>query len=131
LGDIYTTPPIADTDVNVSLQVNDLSDFTVTLTYRINDGAWNDIIMVDTGDGYNATIPGQPIGTEVDYYIEAVDAFWQASRTVQIGYTIADDTQPPPPPNMLPVLVAVGVIIAVVAVIVIYMFVLKPKQSSG
>ncbi len=128
LGDIYTTPHVANTDVNVSLQVYDLSSFTVSLYYRIDDGNWNETAMIETNGMFNATIPGQVEGTQVDYYIQAADAFEQISQSVQIGYTIPDDHVPPP--NPLPLILGAGAVIGVLAVIIVYMYFIKPKQSA-
>ena len=129
LGDIYTTPLVADTDVNVSLTVHDLSSFTVSLFYQVNSGAWNEVAMTNTGSGFNATIPGQSEGTEVDFYIRAVDAFGQTSQSTTIGYTVPEDTTPPPA-DMLPVIIAVVAVAAVIGVIVLYIYVIKPKQGA-
>jgi hypothetical protein len=129
LGDIYTTPMIADTDVNVSLTVQDLSSFTVSLFYQIDSGTWNEVVMIDTGSRFNATIPGQAEGTNVDFYIRAVDSFGQTSQSSTIGYTIPEDTTPPPQ-DLLPVIIAVIAVVAVVGFIIFYIYVLKPKQGS-
>jgi hypothetical protein len=130
LGDIYTTPMIADTDVNVSLTVQDLSSFTVSLFYQIDGGTWNEVAMIDTGTEFNATIPGQTVGTDVDFYIRAVDSFGQTSQSSTIGYTIPDDATTPPPLDMLPVIIAVVAVVAVIGFIVLYIYVIKPKQGT-
>lgn len=127
-SDIYFTPTMVDVDVNVSTQVFDLSLETVTLYYRIDEGTWIEMAMVQTDGWFNATIPGQTYDTEVDFYIEATDAFEQTSQTVQIGYTIPGEHQPPPL-NLVPLVVTV-VGIAIVGLIVIYFLVVKPKQVS-
>jgi hypothetical protein len=128
ISGISLTTPIADVGVNVSAQVFDLSSFTVTMYYRIDGGAWTDVAMVDTGAGFNGTIPGQIQGTEVDFYIEAEDEFGQISQSSQTGYLVPEDHEPPPL-NLIPLLAAVTGI-AVVVVIVVYIFFIRPKQSG-
>ena len=127
IQEILYTPILPNVDVNVSAIVDDLSSFTVTLYYKIEDGAWNDVTMADTGDRFNATIPGQIDGTHVTFYIEAVDAFGQISQSVEIGYLV---TISPAPSNILPLIAGAAVIIVVIGVIIIYYFMIRSKQSS-
>ena len=49
---------------------------TVTIVYQINGGGFvNQASMsLTVGDTYEGTIPGQVLGTDVDYYVEAEDA---------------------------------------------------------
>ena len=47
----------------------------VKLRYRINGaGSWTDVAATATGVNYSATIPGQPVGTTVEYYFVMFDA---------------------------------------------------------
>ncbi len=47
---------------------------SVKVQYRINGGAYSPITMSHVeGDTYAGLIPAQPIGTQIDYYIEARD----------------------------------------------------------
>lgn len=46
----------------------------VTLHYSVSGGAWNSVAMTSVGgDTYSADMPGQPLGSIINYYIEAVD----------------------------------------------------------
>jgi hypothetical protein len=129
ISGISFTPTIANTKVNVSAQVYDPSLATVKLVYQIDGGAWMDISMVDTGNGYNGTIPSQVAGTSVLFYVEATDAFEQTSQSTSIGYEVTEEYQPPPP-DLLTLLIAVGVGGAAVVVILVYILYIKPKQSG-
>ncbi len=45
----------------------------VALIYRLDEGPWNTVIMTDgVGDLFSAEIPGQPVDTGIEYYLEAV-----------------------------------------------------------
>ncbi len=47
---------------------------TATLYYRANNGPWLPAAMSLVGGGlYEASMPGQPVGTRIDYYVHAVD----------------------------------------------------------
>lgn len=129
ISEIFFTPTRANVDVNVSAKVYDLSPIFVTLFYQIDGGTWTDIDMIYTGIGFNATIPDQIVGTEVSFYIEAVDSFGQTSQSVNIGYTVTD-IEVPPPMDLLPLIIVIGVIAVVGVVIIVYVLFIKPKQSA-
>ena len=86
--------------------------------------------MVDTGAGFNATIPGQTWETQVDFYIEATDEFGQISESTELTYLIPSEPDPTQPPDYLPLIVGVGVVVVVVGVVVVYYFVIRPKQTA-
>ncbi len=46
---------------------------SATLFFRINDGSWIGGPMTLSGGVYRASIPGQALGTRIDYYVQAVD----------------------------------------------------------
>jgi hypothetical protein len=130
ISGIQTTAQIANRDVNVTAVVEDLSSFIVSLYYKIEDGSWNDVTMVYTGSGFNATIPGQVSDTHVTFYVEAVDEFGQISRSSEITYLIPTDPDPlPTTVDYTPLIVGGIIVAAVVGVIVVYYFVIRPKQS--
>ena len=128
ISNILFTPPLPDTDVNITAQVYDPSLESVILQYRIDGGTWNEVDMINTGNGFNATIPGQTYGIEVELYIEAEDAFGQVSQSSQTGYLVPEDHEPPPL-NLIPLLATVTGI-AVVVVIIVYIFFIRPKQGG-
>jgi hypothetical protein len=67
---------------------------SVTLAYRINNGAWTNVAMTG-GPLYTANIPGpRPIGTMIDYQITAVDASpgGNTAQTAVITFTILAPT---------------------------------------
>ena len=66
------TNQLAGAPINVSASLS-LSNTTyfhdLTVYYRINDtGAWNPIVLTNTGFNFNGNIPAQPRGTIVAYY---------------------------------------------------------------
>jgi len=126
---IQLTSQIANQDVNVSATVNDLSAFTVRLYYQIGSGSWTDVPMVDTGGGFNATIPGQTWGTQVNFYLEATDEFGQTSESTHLSYLIPTEPVTTPLPDYLPLIVGVGVVVIVIGVVIVYYFIIRPKQG--
>ncbi|MBS1262595.1 MAG: hypothetical protein MAG453_01951 [Calditrichaeota bacterium] len=53
---------------------------SVTLHYRVDEGEWNDVEMEHQGGiEYEGEIEGQPEGSFVEYYVEAVDDLEQSS----------------------------------------------------
>jgi hypothetical protein len=48
---------------------------TASIRYIVNNqGGFNRVPMSGTGDTFSGAIPGQPLNTEIRYYVEAVDA---------------------------------------------------------
>lgn len=129
ISGIQTTAQVANRDVNVTAVVEDLSSFTVSLYYKIEDGAWNDVAMIYSGSGYNATIPGQVSGTHVTFYIEAVDEFGQISESSEITYLIPSNPEPTPG-DYTPLIIGGVIVVVVIGVIVVYYFIIRPKQSA-
>jgi hypothetical protein len=60
---------------------------SVLLRYRINDDpSWNEVLMTNIGgNDYEGSIPGQPIGTVVGYYLGVLDIFSQVSAVVPVA----------------------------------------------
>ncbi|MBK9758862.1 MAG: T9SS type A sorting domain-containing protein [Flavobacteriales bacterium] len=64
----------------------------VQLNYRANTGAWQQVLMTAVGgDNYEATIPGQPTGTVISYYIGLLDINGVLSGVTPSG---ADQEEP-------------------------------------
>lgn len=84
--------------VSVSVKATDLNGIrSVTLFYKINDGAFTSTDMVVLGgapDVYSALIPAQASGTSVYYYVEATNTSEQTVRipegapSITASYTI-------------------------------------------
>jgi|688.fasta_scaffold03673_27 Zn-dependent metalloprotease len=67
----------------------------VQLNYRINAGGWNTAVMTNTGGNtYEATIPGQPEGTVIAYYLGMLDINQQVSAVQPIGAAEPDPNVP-------------------------------------
>ena len=93
----YQNPPGQSVDPNVTLNVTQGSAMVnVNVSVNITDAAsgvkqgilsyntgsgWVNLTMSPTGNLYTATIPGQPNGTMVTYYITAIDNVLNAART--------------------------------------------------
>lgn len=61
------------------------------LFYRINEGTTQEVALVNTsGDTFVAEIPGQPMGTVVEYYIGLYDSFGQLAATKPVGAGLQD-----------------------------------------
>jgi hypothetical protein len=70
------------TAVTVSVNVTDASSGVKQAVLSYNNGAgWVNQTMSGTGSLYTATIPGQPAGTAVTYYVTAIDNALNAART--------------------------------------------------
>jgi len=66
--------PEANQDIVIRANVVDINGVaSVKLFYKINDGAFVQVNMakIGTSNVYAGTIPGQPAGTNVHYYVEA------------------------------------------------------------
>ena len=129
ISGIQMTSQVANRAVNVSATVTDLSSFTVVLRYRVDGGSWTGIAMVDTGTGFNGTIPGQTWATQIDFYIEATDEFGQVSQSTELTYLIPSDPNSTQPPDYT-LIIGVGVVLVIVGVVIVYYFIIKPKQGS-
>jgi subtilisin family serine protease len=65
----------------VETRVTDFSALNrVRLSYRVNGGGFTPLSMTAVGGGlYRAAIPGKPLGSEIEYYVEAVDVALNAA----------------------------------------------------
>jgi len=131
ISGIALTAQSGNQPVNVTADVYDLSAFAVVLYYQIGTSAWSEVVMVDIGTGYKATIPGQTWGTQVTFYIEATDEFGQISESTHLIYLIPSEPDPTqPPPDYLPLIIGVAVVVVIVGVVVVYFFIIRPKQGA-
>ncbi|MFX1562053.1 MAG: Ig-like domain-containing protein [Promethearchaeota archaeon] len=85
--------------VQVSADAIDQDLDTVLLYYRLNSGTWQNMGMAyQSGDTFVATIPGQPHGTFVEYYVTANDTWGMTTTALDAGaywsYTVWDQTDP-------------------------------------
>jgi hypothetical protein len=69
-----TACPLSGTDVTLSASVTDDGSVSeVKFFYSTNGLSYTEVTAVANGNRYSATIPGQPAGTTVRYYIRARD----------------------------------------------------------
>jgi hypothetical protein len=70
----WVIPPTPRNDVTVSVNVTDCLNFTTYIYYKKDFGSWQKLVMNNIGqDYYTATIPGDTITFQTQYYIKAVD----------------------------------------------------------
>ena len=93
--------PVEGEDVTVSVNVTDATSCVaeVILSYSTDGGAtWTNVTMT-AAMTYEATIPGQPAGTEVLYKIYARDTAGNWAVSAQYSYTVKAKAAPPGPPG--------------------------------
>jgi len=84
----------------VKAKVSDISGLDqVILKYSTDGGqTWHEISMTNTGDDdYEATIPGQPAGTEVRFKIYARDTAGNEAESDEHSYTVKEAPPGPGP----------------------------------
>ena len=94
--------PVEGEDVTVSVNVTDATSGVaeVILSYSTDGGAtWKNVTMTAASTTYEATIPGQPAGTEVLYKIYARDGAGNWAVSAQYSYTVKAKPAPPAPPG--------------------------------
>ncbi len=101
LTDLIVSPeePLYGEPVTFSVGALDVSGVeNVTIFYRMNGGSWTSALMTQSGILYRYTIPGQPYGTEVEYYVVAFDVFGTAdsigSSSSPLSYVVTDRIAP-------------------------------------
>lgn len=89
---------------SVILSIFQLDGASLQLHYRTNGGGWNVLPLAATGNAvreYAATIPSQPAGTTVDYFLTASDAEGHNATLPAAGdanpfsFRVGTDTTPP------------------------------------
>ena len=97
ISNIVQTPtaPTEAENVTVSADISDDGTLTSTqIIFTLNSGAPDSVAMTQTGGtAYEGTIPAQPAGTEVAYYLKAVDD--DNNVTVSANFSYTTTTNPP------------------------------------
>ena len=135
IGDISYTPeePKEGEDVTVKAKVTDVSGVdTVLLLYSTDGGkTWEEVEMTPVGgDYYEATIPGQPAGTEVVFKVWANDTFGNEAVSSEFSYTVKAKPTPAPGPMLAPgrtTYLVIGGAVAAIAVIGVAAFLLRRR----
>lgn len=124
--EVLRTPanPAGGLPVEVTADVYDPSLESVMLHYSVDNGTWVDVVMTLEGEVYSGHIDPQVAGTDVDYYVEATDAFGNVVQSSIYSYTVT------PGANLLPIAAGAGVLVAVVVIVVVYLFYWKPQQGA-
>jgi len=73
----------------ITAEIDDVGVETASLYCSVNDGnSFTPVVMTSNGGTFSGQIPGQPLNTEVRYYIEAADTDGNiATDPVDIPYT--------------------------------------------
>jgi hypothetical protein len=121
--------PLTGEIVTISATVVDATLETVVLNYRLDNSTWLTQAMFQLGDfPFEAHFANLPVGTNVEYYITATDAFEKSTDAMNgtdyFSFTVA---APPEGFPLLPVIAVVAMLVTGV-VILLYMFVLKKKE---
>ena len=76
---------VVSTDI-VSYDAQAIKTGYPIVNYRVNGGTWTQIVMtLVSGSKYEATIPNQPNGTKVEYYLEGMDNSGKTAKHPFIG----------------------------------------------
>ena len=88
--------PVEDEIVLISAQASDATSgiSAMTLYYRAGGGPWKSVDMGEVGGVWSATIPGQPAGTTVEYYVVAMDKAGNTATSQIYSYTVAEKPAP-------------------------------------
>ena len=95
IGQVSQTPevPGPGEPVTVTAEVTDDGQVeTVRLIYTINGQADSTAMTTLGADQYQGTIPGQPEGTQVSYFVRAIDNQGLQSTSRQFTYTVVSTT---------------------------------------
>lgn len=97
-GDIFIvhqeakhTKASQSTDISTDITMLDPTAFKGAMLYYRKRGntSWDSLTMANTtGSTYKATIPAQPMGAIVDYYIEGRTYFSQVNGILPVGYNL-------------------------------------------
>ena len=86
--------------VDLTVTANDFSGIAwVRLHLKVGGAAWQQIELSPNGNSWSHTVPGQSLGTVVQYWFEAEDQADppNAGQTSLLSYTVVDGTPPSGP----------------------------------
>jgi len=110
IGSVSYSPgePVGGQEVVVEANISDaLSGLArVILWYRVDNDTWTSVEMACSEGIWTATIPGQPAGSRVEFYVEAWDRAGNMARSALTAYQVR-----PQRPTGLPVAWAATVIV--------------------
>ncbi len=119
---------------NVAIVIDPSLD-TVRLYYRADEGSWTNLEMSSIpDDSYNASIPGQPEDSVVEYYITAEDTFGKTITALNCSdyfsyIVVAAAIVTTPPADVTPLIIG-AIVVVVVIVVLVYIFIIRPKQET-
>jgi len=110
-------PPQPEDDVTVTAYIVSArtSVSKVLLNYSIQDGPYNELLMEAEGSKYEATIPRQPDGTKVIFYVSATDSEDLTRVSGQVKYVVGQWFDIPP--NLLESFVLILVFIVFITLL--------------
>jgi hypothetical protein len=109
--------PQAEDNVVVTAHVvsSRASVSTVALNYSVQGGSYQELLMAAEGSTYEASIPMQPDGTRVTFYVSAVDSEGLTRESDMLEYIVGRRFNIPP--LTLEVLVLLLVFVVVIALL--------------
>ena len=89
-GVSYSPPvPTEGADVMVSAEITDSGGISsAALIFSAGPEEMEVSMMNTTGDTYTGTVPGQTAGTQVVFYVRAIDSDGYFTESVEIGYMV-------------------------------------------
>ena len=91
---VSNTDAVGPVDVTVTAEVSALVDVSVKLLYTAGSASEASVNMTGSGETYTGVIPGQPVGTEVKYHVEATTSAGTMSSEEKT-YTVSDKPAEP------------------------------------
>ena len=90
--------PQPNQEVHVKASVTDEGSGVgaAELHYRVNGGTWKTITMNNVGGLWEAIIPGQAEGANVEYYVKAFDRSGNAAVSPTYSFAVSSQSQPGP-----------------------------------
>ena len=113
----FTVPenPPENQDIEVIVEVYDnVGVAHVYLYFKIGESDWTKIEMIKLGNMYKAKIPGQPAGTVIYLYVEAIDTYGNTAKTDIKEIRVVG---PSPPSYLIPILIAIIIVIAIIVIL--------------
>jgi hypothetical protein len=99
--EISPVPPQPDTDIVITFKAGDYTGVKNVTVYYLLNGAGNwTIAQIAMNGVFIATIPGQPDGTAVTFYVEAYDFNGIGGTTINYTYWVLEDAPTFPGPEL-------------------------------
>lgn len=94
ISQVSATTPVGPEAVTVTATINSLVETTVNLIYSVNSATPVTVAMQGNGDTYTGVIPGQPVDSEVNYYVEATTSAGKVVSNINTYKVAAKPAEP-------------------------------------